>query len=198
MDIKIINGLMDRIQLFRVRYLVGVSIGHGSRFRGQPLISRIAGSRISIGKRVSLISRCSDTALGVAHPVVLRTLSAGAILTIGDDTGISGGSFCAALSVTIGSSCLIGADVLITDTDFHALPAADRRYENRTDHIACKAVVIGDNVFIGSRTIILKGVTIGRDSVIGAGSVVTKDIPPGVVAAGNPCRTIHELPIDRP
>jgi maltose O-acetyltransferase len=54
-------------------------------------------------------------------------------------------------------------------------------------------VVVGENVFVGDRTMILKGVTIGRDAVIGAGSVVTKSIPEAVIAAGNPARVIREL-----
>ena len=52
---------------------------------------------------------------------------------------------------------------------------------------------IEDNVFVGSRSIILKGVTIGKDSVIGAGSVVVRSIPPGVIAAGNPAKVIRPL-----
>ena len=54
-------------------------------------------------------------------------------------------------------------------------------------------VVIEDNVFIGSGVKIGKGVRIGRDSVIGMGSVVTRNIPTGVVAAGNPCEVVREL-----
>ncbi len=56
------------------------------------------------------------------------------------------------------------------------------------------SVRIGDNVWIGGGAIILPGVTIGENSVIGAGSVVTRDVPPNVVAAGNPCRVIREVP----
>ena len=54
-------------------------------------------------------------------------------------------------------------------------------------------VHIGDNVWIGAGAIILPGVTVGDGSVIGAGSVVTKDVPGGVVAAGNPCRVLREI-----
>jgi hypothetical protein len=54
-------------------------------------------------------------------------------------------------------------------------------------------VVLEDNVFIGTNTIILKGVRIGKDSIIGAGSVVTSNIPSGSVAVGNPCRVIMNL-----
>ena len=55
------------------------------------------------------------------------------------------------------------------------------------------AVSIGDDVWIGGGSIILPGVSIGSGTVIGAGSVVTKDIPGGVIAAGNPCRVIREI-----
>ena len=54
-------------------------------------------------------------------------------------------------------------------------------------------IVIEDDVWVGAHSIILKGVTIGARSIIGAGSVVTKNIPPDCVAAGNPCRVIKSL-----
>jgi acetyltransferase-like isoleucine patch superfamily enzyme len=56
------------------------------------------------------------------------------------------------------------------------------------------AVELGENVFIGDRVLILKGVHVGADSVIGAGSVVTSSIPAGVIAAGTPARVIGDLP----
>ena len=56
-----------------------------------------------------------------------------------------------------------------------------------------KPIAIGDNVWIGGHTVINPGVTIGKNTVIGSGSVVTKDIPENVVAAGNPCRVIREI-----
>jgi maltose O-acetyltransferase len=56
-----------------------------------------------------------------------------------------------------------------------------------------RPITIGDDVWLGGGTIVLPGVTIGARSVIGAGSVVTKDVPPDVVAAGNPCRVVREL-----
>jgi acetyltransferase-like isoleucine patch superfamily enzyme len=54
-------------------------------------------------------------------------------------------------------------------------------------------VTLGENVFVGDRSLILKGVEIGAHSVIGAGSVVVSSIPEGVIAAGNPARVIREL-----
>jgi maltose O-acetyltransferase len=55
-------------------------------------------------------------------------------------------------------------------------------------------VVIGDNVWIGNRAIILPGVTIGAGAVVGAGSVVTRDVPPFTVVAGNPAKVLKALP----
>ena len=87
--------------------------------------------------------------------------------------------------MTIGDWVLIGWDVTITDTDEHDWPGLGRR---------CAPVTIGDNAWIGARSIILKGVTVGEHAVIGAGSVVTRDVPPYALAAGSPAKVIRELP----
>ena len=89
--------------------------------------------------------------------------------------------------IVIGRDCLIGPGVQIYDSDFHALDQSSREAAPRQG-----AVRLGDRVFVGTSVIICKGVNIGGDSVIGAGSVVTSDIPPGSVAAGNPCRVIGQ------
>lgn len=145
------------------------------------------GSTIFIGERVVLTSHSALTALGVARQCILRTLRSDARIIIGQDTGLSGVVICAAESVEIGKECLFGADVLVADTDFHPIAHSNRRFAN-LDSVASAPVVIGDNVFVGARSMILKGVTIGDDSVIGAGSIVVSDIPPGVIAAGVPAR----------
>ena len=171
----------------------GVKIGIGAKFYGMPIVSMAKDSQICIGERVVICSDSRFTALGVSHPVVLRTLRPRSEIIIGSDCGISGTSICAAISVTIGKECLFGADVLIADNDFHPIKPEGRRYNSNVDDIAAKPVVIGDNVFIGTRSMILKGVNIGENSVIGAGSVVVSDIPAGVVAAGNPARVVRRL-----
>ena len=56
-----------------------------------------------------------------------------------------------------------------------------------------KKITIGNNVWIGTNAVILPGVTIGENSIIGAGSIVTKDVPPNVVAVGNPCRVMRSI-----
>lgn len=171
----------------------GVELNGRVRFFGMPIVSVAPGSHMRIEANVVLCSSSEMTPLGVARPVILRTLGLGARVRIGQDSGLSGVTICAAQSVNIGKECLIGADVLICDTDFHALAPEKRRFNNQAESIRASAVSIEDNVFIGARSVVLKGVTIGCNSVIGAGSLVVSDIPPNVLAAGNPAKVIRRL-----
>ena len=159
---------------------------------GLPIVEMAKGATITIGSRVVLCSRSEYTALGISRPIIIRAMSSGAHIIIGSDVGLSGTTICANKKVTIGDSCLIGADVMICDTDFHPINPIGRRYGN--DEVNSAPVLIERNVFIGARTIILKGVIIGENSVIGAGSVVTSSIPANCIAAGNPCRVLKQLP----
>ncbi len=83
--------------------------------------------------------------------------------------------------------------MVVADTDFHDVAVTARRYAAPPESRPEDAVVIEDDVFVGARTLVLKGSTIGSGSVIGAGSLVAGTIPPGVVAAGNPCRVIRPI-----
>ncbi|MGZ4106010.1 MAG: DapH/DapD/GlmU-related protein, partial [Tumebacillaceae bacterium] len=74
-------------------------------------------------------------------------------------------------------------DVQLMDTDFHRISA---------NAVNTKKITIGNNVWIGCRVMILKGVTIGDGAVIAAGSVITKDVPPYTVVGGNPARVLKE------
>lgn len=90
--------------------------------------------------------------------------------------------------VTIGEDCQIGPNVqLLTAT--HPLEPGPRRDKLEAAH----PITLGDNVWLGGGVIVCPGVTIGEDSVVGAGSVVTKDIPAGVIAVGNPARVLRRL-----
>ena len=95
-------------------------------------------------------------------------------------------------TVTIGDFTLFGPAVQIY-TPLHPWNARARRLEEFG-----KPVAIGADVWVGGGAIILPGVTIGARAVIGAGSVVTRDIPAGVFAAGNPCRVIRDIPVEGP
>jgi hypothetical protein len=175
--------------------LQGVSFEQAPTLYGYPIVSLSSNSKILLGKEVVLCSDSDFTALGVSHPVILRTLRPGACITIGDDTGMSGATICAAISIQIGSKCLLGADVQIFDTDFHKISADNRRHDDNPEHISASPIIIEDNVFIGAGSKIMKGVRIGRNSVIGAGSIVNKDIPANSIAAGVPAKVIANLAI---
>ncbi len=157
---------------------------------GVPRIEMTASRQIEIGKNNIFRSSGISNPVGICHPVYLATRGEGHI-KIGDGCGLSGVSVVSFSSVTIGDRVQIGANTAIVDTDFHPLDGAARALPRSTGKSA--PVSIADDVFIGMNALILKGVSIGRNSVIGAGSVVTRDIPSGVVAAGNPAQVIRKL-----
>lgn len=113
----------------------------------------------------------------------------------GYQTSIGAGTFinfnCVILDVgrvRIGADVQIGPNVqLLTPT--HPVDPEQRR----TGLEAAEPITIEDNVWLGGGVIVLPGVTIGRDTVVGAGAVVTRDLPSGVVAVGNPARVIRAL-----
>lgn len=115
---------------------------------------------------------------------------------IGDDVIIS-----AAVSVRIGAHTLIAQGVEIFDNDTHPLDALERRRDyqcilgkdKEKPTVPAAPVLIGDDCWIGSGAFIAKGVKIGEGSVIGARSVVTHDVPPHTLAAGNPAREIRAI-----
>ena len=90
--------------------------------------------------------------------------------------------------VTIGEGALVGPRAQLITAD-HARDAAGRR----ADIEFAAPVTLEANTWIGAGAIVLPGVTVGADSIVGAGSVVTRDVPAGVVAAGNPARVLREL-----
>lgn len=171
----------------------GVGLGVAPRFFGRPTVSVAPGSTLRLGDRFCGISRSRDTALGVAHPLVLRTMRSGATLHIGADVGISGGSICAAYRVEIGDGCLLGADTMVVDTDFHPVDSPARRHAAPPEPGEHDAVTIGRNVFLGARVIVLRGASIGDGAVIGAGSVVAGRVEAGAVVAGPSVRTLRML-----
>jgi galactoside O-acetyltransferase/maltose O-acetyltransferase len=113
---------------------------------------------------------------------VLQAVNGGKII-IGNHFGASGISIVSNISVIIGDNVRCGTNVMIGDRNGH-----ERIYPDWQP----KPVTIGNNVWIGMNSIVMRGVTIGNNSIIGAGSIVTKDIPSNVIAAGIPCRVIRE------
>ena len=128
---------------------------------------------INIGDHVKIFSRVRLSVYGTDHPA---TLTIGSNTSLGDRTEIHCGK-----EIVIGNHCIIAWDVVIMDRDYHRLNTPVPVY---------KPVHIEDNVWIGCRAIILKGVRIGKGSVVAAGSVVTRDVPSDTLVAGNPAQVI--------
>lgn len=144
---------------------------------------------------------------GGAHNPLCRVqrgmiyLTRNAHLTIGNNSGLSSACIWVKESVTIGNNVKVGGDCIILDNDCHSLDYRLRSARKKTDEgdsldysqAKSSPIIIEDDVLVGTRCIILKGVTIGARSVIAAGSVVTKSIPSDCIAGGNPCRIIRSL-----
>lgn len=115
-------------------------------------------------------------------------------LSIGD--GCFLGHNCAitvAREVRIGNYCLIAGGVRISDFDGHSVDAAARRSGAMSPRETGEPVSLGDDVWLGHGAVILKGVRIGDRSVVGARAVVTRDVEPDTVVAGNPARVVKKL-----
>ena len=93
----------------------------------------------------------------------------------------------AAESITIGDACMIAHGAYISDADWHGI------YDRAEPVGNTKPVILEDNVWIGDSAIVCKGVTIGKNSIIGAGAVVTKNVPPNSIFAGNPAKLVKSL-----
>ncbi|MCB0109633.1 MAG: hypothetical protein KDE53_27110 [Caldilineaceae bacterium] len=153
-------------------------VGSKVRVWGKPVIRN--DGTLLVGERVRLVSTIATTEIAVGE---------GGRLEIGPGTYINYGcSIAASQYVRIGANCNLGTSVLLMDNDFHCLEP-----ERRQEKPPSAPIVLEENVWLGARVIVLRGVTIGTGSVVGAGSVVTKDIPPRCVAVGMPARVIREL-----
>lgn len=106
-------------------------------------------------------------------------------IIIGNNFRMSNSAICCANKITFGENVMIGGNCKIWDSDFHPVNPKQRNLTPNANFLS-KEIKIGDNVFIGGCSIILKGVSIGDNSVIGAGSVISKSIPPNEIWAGNP------------
>jgi acetyltransferase-like isoleucine patch superfamily enzyme len=151
---------------------------------GRPLIRCVTGGKMEIREGVKINTRVASNPVIGRQRTTLMVMAPGARMMIGANVGMSGVCICAANSVEIGERTIIGADALITDTDFHS-PLPDGGWSN--DAAGTSAPVkIGRGCFIGARAIVLKGVTIGDGAVVAAGALVTRDVPAEHLAIGNP------------
>lgn len=167
--------------LFRSQCL---SVGKSFWMEKLPYI--VGSGKIKIGNNVRLSGK-----QGIAfnnkvfnNPV----LSIGSNTFIGHDTG-----FAVMKEIRIGEHCYVAGGVTISDNDGHPVNPKQRRENKPPVPESVKSVLIGNDVWIGRRAFILKGVEIGDRSIIGAGAVVTSDVPSDCVVAGNPAVVIKKL-----
>jgi len=157
------------------------SVGEGFTFI-KPWHVEVFGDPVSLGRHAVVIA-APDKRVRLS---VWSDRRRGGI-TIGDWCMLCPGSWIgSAESITIGDNCMIATDAYITDCDWHGL--YDRISPGRS-----AAVSIGDNVWIGARAIVCKGVVIGKNAVVGAGAVVVENVPDNAVVGGNPARVVKRL-----
>jgi acetyltransferase-like isoleucine patch superfamily enzyme len=149
-------------------------LGNRVTLHGKPKV--VNQGTMTFGDRVRL-----DSSVATLELVALR----GGLLEIGDNVFINyGSSLVASTHVRIGNDSLIGTHVMVMDTDFH-------RVEDKAYDTSGKPVILEERVWLGNRSMVLKGVTIGHDSVVAAGSVVTSDVPPRSIVAGVPAKVVR-------
>ena len=170
--------------------IFGIQLGAECQFLGPPFFRRQLNSTIVIGDfcRFRSAQRWGGQ-VGITRPCSIQTLRPGAELIIGKYSGFSGTVVAAAERIELGEHVLCGANVTITDTDWHHAPPAQRSDPNPP----ASPVKIGANVWFGMNVIVLKGVTIGDNTVVVAGSTITRDLPANVIAGGQPAKVIREL-----
>jgi carbonic anhydrase/acetyltransferase-like protein (isoleucine patch superfamily) len=155
------------------------------------LLLRNSGGKLSFGKDCIINSSKYKNIIGgdTRSSMVVKK---NAQLSAGANLRMSNSAIYCADKITIGDNVMIGGSCKIWDTDFHPLQP-DVRTDNPNEGYKTKPINIGNNVFIGGFSIILKGTNIGDGSIIGAGSVVSGTIPPGEIWAGNPAKFIKKV-----
>lgn len=172
--------------------LVGIKFGKNLNVINKLYVTKSCSSTITIGDNFKLTSgECFNPLCRNVKGCIVS--SSNATIIIGNNVGMSSPCIWAHSSITIGNNVKIGGDCILMDSDAHSLDYLKRRIpsmdmEEKTN----LPIVIEDDVLIGTRCIILKGVTIGARTIIGSGSVVTKSIPSDCIAAGNPCKVIRK------
>ena len=182
--VAVLNGL-HRIRHPTAR---GVTIGEGSRVYRWRFTLGAKSNRVSIGKNSIVQCRVSFDGDGGA-------------VTIGDRSYVGASHIVCHSGVSIGTDVIISWGVTIVDHDSHSvfwpLRKSDvelwRQGTKSWEHVPASPVLICDKVWIGFGVSILKGITIGEGAVVGACAVVTRDVPPYAIVAGNPARVIRQL-----
>jgi acetyltransferase-like isoleucine patch superfamily enzyme len=189
---RIISFFKRKLQKFWIFIILkkeNVKIMGQIPFKGIPFI--INQGNLIISDNVVINSNYADNPIGGNERSSFWIKKGGEII-VKNGARISNSAFVSESKIVIGKNTYIGGDCKIYDTDFHSLLFEDR-IQKPDINIKTSPVVIEDSVFIGTGTIIMKGVTIGKNAVVGAGSVITKNIPDGEIWGGNPAKFIRKL-----
>ncbi len=171
---KLYNGITRLLRAIIV--LRNCQTGKMVTVRGWPQI--VANGKIKIGNNVKIWSNLGTTQISAGD---------NAIIEIGDGTFINTSTIISARKhIKIGRNCQIANQVILMDDDFHGLT-------DRSKSPDPEPIVLGDNVWLATRSTILKGVHIGEGAVVAAGAVVTRDVPPYTLVGGVPARIIKHL-----
>ncbi|WP_298881815.1 acyltransferase [uncultured Polaribacter sp.] len=170
-----------------------VKIGKKFRIKGKVGLNISNSSYVQFGDNFVMLS-------GKMFNILSRNIQSGirvdknATLKVGNNVGISSVSIWSSKKIVIGNNVKIGADVIIFDSDMHSLNYLERRdFTTDAKNAKKKPIIIGNDVFIGTRSIITKGVEIGDKVIIAAGSIVTKSIPSNEIWGGNPAKFIKKI-----
>jgi acetyltransferase-like isoleucine patch superfamily enzyme len=172
----------------------GCSYGKGFMTTGACSFKARTEKSILLGKNVSLLAGWRSNRVGLSGMVLLQTLGKGHI-EIGDGSGGSSVTLSSRSRISIGQNVCLGGNVRVLDHDFHALDHLSRRLamDEQQQSIRTQPIVIGDDVFIGTNAIILKGVTLGDRCIVAAGAVVFRgNYPPDCIISGNPAVVMRQ------
>lgn len=174
--------LLTAYVVAKYRLLRGERVVFGPGFRANRKLVLKGPGRVIFGANVN--------AWAHEERNVIITYDRDVTIRVGSNVRLNGVGLMAKRGITIGDNCILGSTLLV-DTDFHSV----RRDRATNPHapVLSAPIAVGDNVWLAGQTVVLKGVTIGANSVIGFRAVVTRDVPPDVIVAGNPARVVRGL-----
>jgi acetyltransferase-like isoleucine patch superfamily enzyme len=173
-------------------FLYDVTSGKRLKFFGITHIRFHPQSTVIIGDDCTFRSSFSSNTIGLKQKCFLSA-NKGANLIIGNSCGLSGVVISVEKNIVIGNRVFFGANVTICDSDRHPIDSKLRLQGFKGD---IAPVHIHDDVWIGMNSVVLKGVTIGKGTVVGANSLVNKNLPENVIAAGSPAKIIKYIRAD--
>tara|TARA_B110000211_G_scaffold167245_1_gene188766 strand:- start:9717 stop:10298 length:582 start_codon:yes stop_codon:yes gene_type:complete len=181
--------VLKNIVLLRIN---GVVFSNCIRIRGPFTLDMRQNTKMHIGENFALTSSLMLNPLGRNLKSMFR-LDKGAKVTIGNNVGMSCVTLWASKAIIIHDNVKLGSGVMLIDSDMHSLNFEHRR-NPLTDAINAKSkeIVIDNDAFIGTNSIITKGVKIGKRVIVAAGSVVVKSIPDDEIWGGNPAKFIKK------